>query len=151
MFQDQALVNDTRSHLRQCRAALGEFLETMTDPDFVQFALRLAQFELRDRHFVHCGLALDCAEKLSGDDPFLLDAVDCLRKKLARASGLPVGSLGDGKGISRTQAMDVLYAIQREDLGSVWRRSWWPYLITVGVVVGVSAVVLGIRSLPDKK
>jgi hypothetical protein len=144
-------VTEVRARLRQCRAAIGEFLEKRSEADMVQFALRLAQFELEERHFVHCRLALECAEQLSEGDPFLLDAVDCLRKKLARSSGLPVGSFGSEKRVARSEAMDVLDGIQREDLGSVWRRSWWPYVISVGVVVGVTAVVFGIRSLPDKK
>ncbi len=151
-FKDKMLVDSTRASMRQCRAVLGEFSDSLSQhSDMFQFALRLAQFELQERHFVHCGLALQCAEKLSGGDVFLLDSVDCLRKKLARASGMPVGDLTGEQRVSEDQAMDVLYAIQREDLGSVWRRSWWPYMITMGVAVTVVAVVLGIRSLPEKE
>jgi hypothetical protein len=120
----------------QCRAALGEFLDVTAQLDMVQFALRLAQFELSHQNYHRCAQVLDCADALA-TDPVYDDAVDKMRRKLARASRAPVR----GRNLSAAEAMDLLDKIQNADLGSVWRRSWVPWAMVAGVGVAIAGAL----------
>jgi hypothetical protein len=120
----------------QCRAALGEFLDVTAQLDMVQFALRLAEFELTHQNFHRCSQVLDCAEALANDAVYG-DAVDKMRRKLARASRAPVRS----RNLSASEAMDLLDKIQKADLGSVWRRSWVPWAVVAGVGVAIAGAL----------
>ena len=144
---DEARAADAKHHARQCRAATGELLNVGMEFDMVQFALRLAQFELAQKHFRHCRVALDCADALN-EDPYFADAVDKVRRKLAKASGAPVDATAS---VTEAQALDFLAAIQREDMGSIWRRSWTPYMVTLGMGITVAGILYFMHSPTPKE
>ena len=135
-LQDEASAMEAVETAAQCRVALGEFLDVTAQLDMVQFALRLAQFELAQKNFHRCAQVLDCADALSGDAVYD-DAVDKMRRKLARAGRAPVRS----RNLTPSEAMDLLDRIQKVDLGSVWRRSWVPWAVVAGATIAVAGLL----------
>ncbi len=143
-LRDEASALEAVHTASQCRAALGEFLDVTAQLNMVQFALRLAQFELRQQNYHRCAQVLDCAEALSNDVVYD-DAVDKVRRQLARASRAPLQS----RNLSPSEAMDLLDKIQKADLGSVWRRSWVPWAMVAGAAMTLAGVLFVLHKPTD--
>ena len=68
----------------------------------------------------------------------------------ARVAPEAVGSLVQ-QAVTRQNAADLLLAMQREDLGSVWRRSWLPYWITAGAAAAALLAAVAVVRFSSKE
>ena len=112
----------------------------------IEYVVRLAQEELRLKHYRHCALALDCIDALCEDDDIVLEICDRMRRKLARKSRQAVRETG----LSVEQAMDVLETIQREDTPGRWARSWTPWVISFAVLSTLAGAAVVLYNLPKR-
>ena len=129
------------------KALQGNFV-TDSDGDIhiLQSVVRRAQDELKQRHYRHCALALDCLDALSEGDEIVLEISDRMRRKLARTSKQAV----HGKKMNVTQAMATLQTIEREDTPGWWAQSWTPWVVSFTLLSVLAGTAVVLYTLPER-